>query len=140
MADESVSMDKTQPCGKHSLLSSISSWFDFELCSNCSEEAEFDVWSDPFVCVGPDAVFNACGRLSAADFADQNYANGVVDWPSKLMTGTSRLRGALSHAFFVVEIRFPGRVQPDRPAFSDARSGRAFPGRCLLLILGTADH
>jgi hypothetical protein len=70
MADESVSMDKTQPCGKHSLLSSISSWFDFELCSNCSEEVEFDVWSDPFVCVGPDAVFNACRTVKAADSAD----------------------------------------------------------------------
>lgn len=71
MADESVSMDKTQPCGKHSLLSSISSWFDFELCSNCSEEVEFDVWSDPFVCVGPDAVFNACRTVKAANSADR---------------------------------------------------------------------
>ena len=73
MADESVTMDKTQPCGKHSLLSSISSWCDFELCSNCSEEVEFDGWSDPFVYVGPDAVFNACRYLNAAIFADQMY-------------------------------------------------------------------
>ncbi len=73
MADESVSMDKTQPCGKHSLLSSISSWFDFELCSNCSVEVEFDVWNDPRVCVGPDAVFNACQYVDAAIFADRMY-------------------------------------------------------------------
>lgn len=35
---------------KHSLLSSISSLYEFELCSNCSEEVEFDDWivrSDP---------------------------------------------------------------------------------------------
>jgi hypothetical protein len=67
MADESVSMDKTQPCGKHSLLSSISSWFDCELCSNCSEEVEFDVWNGPFVCGGPDAV-NGAGIGNAGAF------------------------------------------------------------------------
>jgi len=44
MADNSVTMDETRPCRKHSLLSSISSQYDFQLCSNCAEEAEFDDW------------------------------------------------------------------------------------------------
>lgn len=73
MADESVSMDKTQPCGKHSLLSSISSSSDYELCSNCSEEVEFDVWIDQFVCVGPDAVPSACGAPEAAAPAGRTH-------------------------------------------------------------------
>ena len=52
MADNSVTMDETQPCRKHSLLSSISSRVDFELCSNCSDQAEFDVCSDHSDCAG----------------------------------------------------------------------------------------
>jgi hypothetical protein len=77
MADESVSMDKTQPCGKHSLLSSISSWFDCELCSNCSEEVEFDVWNGPFVCGGPDAVYGAGETPEAAVFAGRKQYGSV---------------------------------------------------------------
>ena len=94
MADESVSMDKTQPCGKHSLLSSISSWFDFELCSNCSEVVEFDVWNDPLVCVSPDAVFNACPYVDTAVFADRMHEGRcrlVPEPASKVVQGNSVL-------------------------------------------------
>ncbi|RLS78420.1 MAG: hypothetical protein DWI00_03745 [Planctomycetota bacterium] len=87
MADESVSMDKTQPCGKHSLLSSISSSSDCELCSNCSEEIEFDVWNDPFVCVGPDTVPGAIGTLETASFAGRiRFRRGSRWWSQTIAT------------------------------------------------------